>query len=154
MWSSIWKWIKRILFIITMLMSIMVSMMLFSETEGGLNIFLEVLTIIFAIGSCVLYFIFNEYKKWPIVLALIALFIISICLKFSSGNDLCLVHIFFAFIGLFISTGFKKLFPYLDHKSAEYQGFKAKALKIASRLGIIAGIVFVIYTLYTSFFNK
>lgn len=154
MWSSIWKWIKRILFIITMLMSIMVSMMLFSETEGGLNIFLEVLTIIFAIGSCVLYFIFNEYKKWPIVLALIALFIISICLKFSSGNDLCLVHIFFGLIGLFISTGFKKLFLYLDPESVEHKDFKEKALTIISALISIAAIVAVIYELYTSFFNK
>lgn len=145
MWSSIWKWIKRILFIVVMLVSIACSITMFSDIEGALNIFLGILTIIFAIGSCVLYFLFNEYKKWPIVISLLGLFGISFYLALSIEANIygiCVMCAFFAFI---ISCGVKWL------KSESYSGFKDKLLKIAYALGIIAGIGGGIYML---FFNK
>ena len=141
MWESIWKWIKRILFIVVMLISVGCSIAMFGDISGGLSI----LTILFAIGSCVLYFIFNEYKKWPIVLTLIALFGISFYLAMTIEANIYGICSLCAFFGFIISCGVKWL------KSESYGGIKDKLLKIAYALGIIAGIAGGIYML---FFNK
>lgn len=145
MWESIWKWIKRILFIVVMLISVGCSIAMFGDISGGLNIFLGILTILFAISSCVLYFIFNEYKKWPIVLTLIALFGISFYLAMTIEANIYGICSLCAFFGFIISCGVKWL------KSESYGGIKDKLLKIAYALGIIAGIAGGIYML---FFNK
>lgn len=105
MWSSIWKWIKRILFIVVMFVSIACSFTMFSDIEGGLNIFLNILTIVLAIGSCLLYFIFNEVNKWPIVLTLISLLGLSIFLAVSSEANIYPICIICGFIGIVISCG-------------------------------------------------
>lgn len=146
-----------------MLVSIACSITMFSDIEGALNIFLGILTIIFAIGSCVLYFLFNEYKKWPIVLTLIGLLGISIILTVSSDANLYPICIFCSFIGIVISCGTKRY--KMDYKSKRAFGWqkintrlimsfdelKKKILNIAYTLGILAGIIGAIYML---FFNK
>lgn len=104
--KSAWMWIKRILFVVSMLLAVGISIIMFRDIEGALNIFLNILVIIISIGSCVLYFIFNEYKKWPIVLPLIILLVLSIYLTIAEAK-LFPVSIMCAVLGIIISCGTK-----------------------------------------------
>ena len=159
--KQIWKWIKRVLFILVMSVSLLFAVGSLEFVSGGVNIFLGILTIVLPIGSCVLYFIFNEYKKWPIVLNLLALSGVSFYLAATIEANfygICLMCSLIGFIIPFMESKEKKK----ERKQKEEEK-KAKEpptigelvigilFEVASVSGFIAGIAVGIYKL---FFDK
>lgn len=137
------KWIKAILFVLAMSVSILCSIAHFQFNEGVLSLILNIITIILAVISCILYFIFNEEKKAPIVVTLIGLVAVSLYLTLSSEANFYAICICCGGIGIVLSCGMEEI-------QTSVGTFVGKLLKFLTKAGFVAGIAYAIYKLFFS----
>lgn len=108
----IWVWIKKILFAISMLLCILISIGLFIGIDEEFSAtpiakVLNIALILLAIVNTVLYFIMGDNPHWSLKLLITAQLFINFYLAFCSG--VCGISAMGSTVGLLIVFGVKQL---------------------------------------------
>ncbi len=105
---TVWLWIKRLLFIAAMGMCIGCAISVFDELGSGLGIFLNILSIVLAIGNCFLFFMFGiggPRGRLLVTIGIIVHLILILVLLLKFNAEIYAIGAVFSFIALIIHNG-------------------------------------------------
>ncbi len=112
----VWKWIKRILFIAAMSLSVMSAIVFFESANGTRDYIINIFVIVLAVVNCVLYFIFADDNRWTIALGLIAQFVLEIILVATNEDGgMFFVGIAGTVVGLFMPFNVREILNFSEN---------------------------------------
>ncbi len=106
--GTVWLWIKRLLFIAAMLFCVACAISVFDEIGSGLGVFLNVLSIVLAIGNCFLFFMFGiggPRGRWLVTIGIIVHLILILVLLLRFNAEIYAIGAVFSFVALIIHNG-------------------------------------------------
>ncbi|MBR5964496.1 MAG: hypothetical protein IK015_00025 [Treponema sp.] len=136
--ETVWFFLKRLLFIAAMCVCVVCGIFGFDKNLSGLGIFLNILTIVLAVGNCVLFFIFSEKSALFVNLGLIVQAILVVVLLVDV-NDAFLTELLML-IAVLVAYNFKR-----------GRAIENGIVKLVFGVGVVAVLVWMVYEVFKAF---